>query len=100
MTVAELGDRMSSREFSEWIAYYRIEPFGEERADFRQALTTSAVHNGIQAQAKTPQWTSYADFMLFSEVADTESAKPSDAPTDAGLLREKFMALTGGGKTE
>lgn len=29
---------MSSYEFSEWMAYYKIDPFGEDRADFRNAI--------------------------------------------------------------
>lgn len=26
LTVAELGERLGSREYSEWLAYYRLEP--------------------------------------------------------------------------
>lgn len=28
---------MSSRAFAEWVAYSQVEPFGEERADYRTA---------------------------------------------------------------
>lgn len=97
MTVAELGDRMSSRELSEWMAFYQIEPFGDERADLRQAMTTSAVHNSIQAQAKHPKWTKPGDFMPFSgnpTQPNTEIA-PVDGMTDAELLKAKFLALAG-----
>ena len=41
MTVDELLKRISSRELSEWQAYYQIEPFGEERMDLRFALMTA-----------------------------------------------------------
>lgn len=88
MTVAELLDRMSSAELSEWMAFYSIEPFGEERADLRQALTTSAVHNSIQAHAKHPKWTKYQDFMPFSE--DHQAA-----PKTADELRQSPEALLG-----
>lgn len=37
-TVAEAQERCTSREFGEWKAFYRLEPFGEERADWRIAL--------------------------------------------------------------
>ena len=30
MTVAELGNRMSYSELMEWIAFYNLEPFGDE----------------------------------------------------------------------
>lgn len=41
--MAELQARMSSREFSEWMAYYSIAPFGEERADLRSAIVANMV---------------------------------------------------------
>lgn len=92
MTVAELGARMSSREFSEWMAYYAIEPFGEERADLRQALTTSAVHNSIQAQSKHPKWTKPEDFMPYSEQAQP---KTPDEPLAPDALKDKLLAFAG-----
>ncbi|HWV23262.1 MAG TPA: hypothetical protein VNZ58_03655 [Thermomicrobiales bacterium] len=94
MTVAELLDRMSSREFSEWMAYYELEPFGEERADFRQALTTSAVVNSVQAQTKHPKWSKPADFMPFRHESKQEPNKPAD-PEE---LKKKLLAFAGGGK--
>ena len=30
--------QMSAMELSEWVAYYEVEPFGEERADYRSAI--------------------------------------------------------------
>ena len=89
MTVAELGERMSSAELSEWMAYDLIDPFGEERADLRQALTTSAIHNSVQAQTKKPKWTHPRDFMLYSE-----KPKPKNADTTPEGLLAKFDALT------
>lgn len=95
MTVAELLDRMSSREFSEWMAYSQIEPFGEERADLRQAMTTSAIHNSVQAQARSPKWTKAADFMPFSKKEDRPvQATPTTLPPE--VLLAKFTALTSG----
>lgn len=81
---------MSSREFSEWMAFYTIEPWGEERADLRQALTTSAVHNSIQAHAKHPKWTKPEDFMPF---ADKPQPKTADAPVDPAVLKDKLLAF-------
>jgi hypothetical protein len=94
MTVAELLDRMSSREFSEWMAYYELEPWGEERADLRQAMTTSAVHNSIQAQTKHPKWTTPEQFMPFSEKAQTPTAEDG-APAPPEVLKDKLMAFAG-----
>lgn len=93
MTVAELLDRMSSAEFSEWMAYYTIEPFGEERADLRQALTTSAVANTLQAQTKKPKWTKPEDFMLFQDKKPTQEPQRESAASPEHILA-KFTSLT------
>lgn len=90
MTVGELGVRMSSHEFSEWMAYYAIDPFGEDRADLRQALTTAAVANSVEAQRKHPKWTKPEDFMPFKETPEPE-AEPG-APED---LKAKLLAFAG-----
>ena len=90
MTVAELLDRMSSREFSEWMAYYQIEPFGEARADLRQALTTTAVINAAQAQAKHPKWSKPEDFMLFSK-----AQSKTNEPVSPDELKGKLLAFAG-----
>jgi len=37
-TVRELLMRIDSRELSEWMAFYSIEPFGRTRADMRAAM--------------------------------------------------------------
>ncbi|PCI51396.1 MAG: hypothetical protein COB49_01965 [Alphaproteobacteria bacterium] len=44
-TVRELLARIDARELAEWQAYYRLEPFGEERADWRTAQTTAMIAN-------------------------------------------------------
>lgn len=44
-TVAELGNRMSSRELTEWIAYYDYEPWGSYIDGYRHAVTASAAVN-------------------------------------------------------
>lgn len=49
MTVRELSDRIGARELDEWKAFYRISPFGDERADWRAAQLScmfANVHRG------------------------------------------------------
>lgn len=84
---------MSSHELSEWMAYYQIEPFGEERADLRQAMTTSAVHNSIQAQTKHPKWTKPEDFMPFKEPAQPKTHHAD--PVAPEVLKDKLLAFAG-----
>ena len=81
---------MSSREFSEWMAYYEMEPFGEERADLRQALTTTAIVNVAQAQTKHPKWMKPEDYMPFSKAAPTR-----DGPAPPDELKDKLLAFAG-----
>ena len=61
MSVRRAQAEIDSREFSEWIAYHGLEPFGEERADLRAgivAATVANVHRGRGQRALKP-----ADFM-------------------------------------
>ena len=37
--------KMDSREISEWMAYYSMDPFGEVRADYRMAMLACLTAN-------------------------------------------------------
>lgn len=45
MTVKELMSRIDSAELSEWIAYHRLEPFGQDRQDYPASIVASTVAN-------------------------------------------------------
>ena len=45
MTVRELTARMDSRELSEWMAYARLEPWGELRDDLRIGQVCATLAN-------------------------------------------------------
>src|SRR5690606_3053338 len=45
MTVAELGQRMSSRELTEWMAFFSLEPWGTEVEDWRFGMLASVIAN-------------------------------------------------------
>lgn len=92
MTVSELGQRMSSHEFTEWMAFYDLEPFGDQRADLRQAMTTAAVHNTIQAQRKQPKWAKPQDFMPFEEKPEPTATPTAASPEE---LKGKLLAFAG-----
>jgi hypothetical protein len=61
-TVKELLGRMDSQEFSEWQAYYSVEPFGEHIQDLRFARLChlEAVAQGVTIENRTPK---IGDFM-------------------------------------
>lgn len=62
-TVGELLARISSRELAEWMAYYRIEPWGEERDDLRAGIVASTVANTARDPRKRPRPFRPRDFM-------------------------------------
>lgn len=61
MSVAQAQAEIDSAEFAEWAAYDRVEPFGERRADLRNAITSAVVANAFRGKdSKTFQ---AADFL-------------------------------------
>ena len=54
MTVGELLSRVSSRELTEWQAYYGLEPFGEDRNDLRAGIVASTVANVFRKSGTQP----------------------------------------------
>jgi hypothetical protein len=63
MTVGELLRRISSRELSEWLAFYELEPFGLERADMRAAIVASTVANTARDPKRRARPWMPGDFM-------------------------------------
>lgn len=62
-TVKELELTLSGHELSEWQAFFRLDPFGEDRADLRNAMLISSLVNlfkGKKSQPVRPE-----DYMLF-----------------------------------
>lgn len=41
----ELKATLTSAELTDWIAYFNLEPFGEERADLRAGIVASTIYN-------------------------------------------------------
>ena len=81
MTVGELGQRMSSRELSEWMAYDRIEPFGNQWQQTGMIASTIAnVHRDSKKRASPFQ---PEDFM--PQLLEEEPELP-----DTATLAEKI----------
>jgi hypothetical protein len=75
MTVGQLLDSISSQELTEWMALASIEPFGEEREDWRAASIAAAVANAFQTHDTGPR--KISDFLLRFEDAG-EGAEGED----------------------
>jgi hypothetical protein len=87
MTLSEVRERISAAELSAWFAYYRLEPWGEERADLRSAIVASNVANSNRDPRKRPEPYAPADFMPFG--------KRNDDKPDAviGRIKRGFKQL-------
>lgn len=97
MTVAELGERMSSHEFSEWMAFYDIEPFGDEWRQSGQIV--SAIANSNRKKGARPF--KIEDFMPIAP-EQPKAVEPDDADDTAEAVRpdpvdlmSKFRGATG-----
>jgi len=55
---------MPAGEFTDWIAYSRIEPFGEERADWRAALQAMVVAESQRGNTDRKKPYQIKDFLL------------------------------------
>lgn len=63
---------ISSRQFAEWMAYSRLEPWGEDRDDLRMGIIASTIANANRGKGSKPL--SPADFMPRFEPEDEEEA--------------------------
>lgn len=91
----ELLARLGSDEFTEWVAYYQLEPFGDYRGDYRSGVVASTlanVYRSKEARPFTPE-----DFMPFLERLEPEppdskpSAPDSSSPIDRNVARFKAL---------
>jgi hypothetical protein len=87
-SVRELLARFDSMELSEWIAFSYIEPFGDERADYRQALTTCVLANSNRDVKKKPTPFKPEDFMI-----GKRQAKPKEQSWEE--MRDVLQAFCG-----
>ena len=54
---------MTSRQFTDWLAYYSVDPFGDQRADLRAGIVSAVVANRWRGKNEQPLEPS--DFMPF-----------------------------------
>jgi len=73
--VRELQCRMSSREFAEWAAFYRLEPFGEARGDLRAGIVAATMANTVRDPKQRSRPFTPQEFMPLVESEDTETTE-------------------------
>jgi hypothetical protein len=56
MTVGELADRMPAAEFTEWLAFYGLEPWGTSVDDLRFGTLASVIAAPYGGKTKPDEW--------------------------------------------
>ena len=81
---------MNSRELTEWMAYAKLEPFGDLRADLRAGIVASTVANAQRGRKRRPL--KPEDFMPY---AKAERHRNPDHKGLSARLRAAFSELKG-----
>lgn len=80
-----LYERMSITQFNRWIEYAQLEPFGEERNDWRAGLITSAIYN-VNMDPRKGQQVDPSDFMpRFGRDDDGDDSDDEDEEWDSNI---------------
>ncbi len=90
-TVGELSEELSDAELQEWMAFYRLEPFGEERADLRAGIVAATVANanrGKRGRVLKP-----TDFMPFQKVDEQRRRRKPDSKKLSQQARAVFGSI-------
>ncbi len=61
---------MSSREFTEWMAFFQLQPYGEWRADFRTASLMALIANVNRDPNKSKEFTPQEFMPTFEKALD------------------------------
>lgn len=86
MTVNELLSRIDSRELTEWMAFYSLEPWGTEAEDVRTGIIASTVAN-VNRDPKKKAY-KIRDFM-------PQWHRPEQTPEDHKRIIEMWQKLYG-----
>jgi flagellar basal body rod protein FlgC len=70
MTVRELLQRVDSRELTEWMAFYKLEPWGAEIEDYRTGVVASTIANANRDSKRKSKPFQPKDFMPQQKVEE------------------------------
>jgi len=95
MTVRELLARIDSRELSEWMAFFRLEPWGTEVEDLRAGIVAATVANANRDPKKQRKPYRPQDFMPQWDRQRSEEQTPEEQKR----IIEMWHALLAGNAT-
>lgn len=79
---------MSSHEFSEWMAFLRLQPFGEQRKDLRMATLAAVITNVMTRTKDSDPVAEVKDFMPDFEKALDEHQAQEEIPEHEMIWRK------------
>lgn len=98
--IAELQERVSSREFAEYWAAYQLDPWGPELEDHRTGIVASTIANVNRDPKKRPRPYTPDDFTpRFGAAVDDEEPTEEELEARAAAIDE-VMASIGGDESE
>ena len=94
--MAEWQATMSSHEFAEWMGFFQMHPFGEARADLRNASLMALISNVMTRTKHSDPVKQPGDFMPdFEQALDNREAE-EEIPAHERLwqkIRSRFAGL-------
>lgn len=94
MSVNRAQREIDSREFTEWQAYWQLEPWGDSRGDLRAGMVASTMAN-LWRGADTPPFTP-TDFMPQFDRHGEEANDPDALIAQQQQLLESLTRAAGG----
>lgn len=91
MTVAELMERVSEREFQEWMIFEQTNPFDDSRSDYQAALICLTLYN-VMRDPKTSQELTLDDFLIEFKAAKSEDEEEQDGGVDLTTIARMMGA--------
>ena len=86
MTVEHLGKTMSSQELIQWLAFYRLYPFGPDIEDYYWATLSALIVNIANAHAGSRKRVSADDF----KVCNKEPKREQTIEEQKAIMRAAF----------
>ncbi len=87
---------MSSHEFAEWMAFFQLQPYGEARADFRNASLMALIANVMTRTKDSDPIKTPGEFMPDFEKALDEREAQEEIPEHERLwqkIKSRFSGL-------
>ncbi len=86
---------ISSAEFTEWMAYYQLEPFGEQIADMRHGIACALLANVNRNADNKPEPYKPNDFVSWTkkETSEPEPVQLADPVAQSDLIRAAVFGI-------